>query len=193
MIKEIKDAKEDKDTLGGIFEIRIKNLPPGLGSYVHFDKKIDAELSRHLMSIQAIKGVEIGLGFNVANQRGSQVQDQIYYNEEKGIHRSSNNLGGIEGGMTTGDEIIIRCAMKPIPTLYTPLDSIDIETLEGYKASIERSDVCAVPAASVVGENVAAFVIAKFFLDKFGSDNIGDIKSNYHSYMERLEKRGWKK
>lgn len=193
MIKEIKDAKEDKDTLGGIFEIRIKNLPPGLGSYVHFEKKIDAELARHLMSIQAIKGVEIGLGFDVANHRGSKVQDQIYYNEEKGIYRSSNNLGGIEGGMTNGDEVIIRCAMKPIPTLYTPLDSIDIETLEGYKASIERSDVCAVPAASIVGENVAAFVIAKFFLDKFGSDNIGDIKSSYHSYMERLERRGWKK
>ena len=193
MINEIKHAKKDKDTLGGIFEIRIKNIPPGLGSYVHFDKKIDSELCRHLMSIQAIKGVEIGLGFDVANHRGSFVQDQIYYNEENGIYRSTNNLGGIEGGMTNGDEIVIRCAMKPIPTLYTPLDSIDIETLEGYKASVERSDVCAVPAASVVGENVAAFVIANFFLEKFTGDNINDIKSNYNSYMERLERRGWKK
>ncbi|MDU1538728.1 MAG: chorismate synthase [Paeniclostridium sordellii] len=192
MIKEIDFAKENKDTLGGIIEIRVKNVPPGLGSYIHYDKKIDAHIAMNIMSIQAIKGVEIGIGFEVASKKGSDVMDEIFYNKEKGIYRETNRLGGIEGGMTTGDEILIRCAMKPIPTLYKPLNSININTLENYKATVERSDTCAVPACSIVCENVVAFVILQFFLEKFGKDNIEDIKKSYTSYMNRLGDIGWK-
>ena len=193
IIKEIDKVKSEGDTLGGVVEIRVKNLIPGLGSYTQFDKKIDGELAMHLMSIQAIKGVEIGIGFDVANNYGSNVMDEIYYNNEDGIKRKSNQLGGIEGGMTTGEELVIRCAMKPIPTLYKPLKSININTLESYSASIERSDNCAVPACSVVCENVVAFVICKYFLDKIGGDNLNDLKSNYNTYIKRLGDRGWKR
>ena len=191
--KQIDECKKEGDTLGGIVEVRVKNLIPGLGSYTHFDKKIDAHLAMHLMGTQAIKGVEIGLGFETARLAGSNVMDEILYNEEAGITRKTNNLGGIEGGMTTGEEIIIRCAMKPIPTLYKPLDTININTLETYKASVERSDSCAVPACSIVCENVVAFVICQFFLDKIGGDSLEDLKNNYNSYIKRLGDRGWKK
>ncbi|MGL5313125.1 MAG: chorismate synthase [Peptostreptococcaceae bacterium] len=193
IIKEIDRVKVEGDTLGGVVEIRVKNTIPGLGSYTQFDRKIDAELAMHLMSVQAIKGVEIGIGFEVSTSPGSKVMDEIYYNENDGIKRSTNRLGGIEGGMTTGEEILIRCAMKPIPTLYKPLNSIDINSLESYQASIERSDNCAVPACSVVCENVVAFVICKYFLEKIGGDNLTDIKTNYDSYLKRLGGRGWKK
>ena len=193
IIKEIDKVKSEGDTLGGVVEIRVKNLIPGLGSYTQFDKKIDGELAMHLMSIQAIKGVEIGIGFDVANNYGSNVMDEIYYNNEYGIKRKTNQLGGIEGGMTTVEELVIRCAMKPIPTLYKPLKSININTRESYSASIERSDNCAVPACSVVCENVVAFVICKYFLDKIGGDNLNDLKSNYNTYIKRLGDRGWKR
>lgn len=193
IIKEIDKVKNEGDTLGGIVEIRVKNLIPGLGSYTQFDKKIDGELAMHLMSVQAIKGVEIGIGFDVANNYGSSVMDEIYYDAKDGIKRKSNRLGGIEGGMTTGEEVLIRCAMKPIPTLYKPLNSINVNTLESYSASIERSDNCAVPACSVVCENVVAFVICKYLLDKIGGDNLADLKTNYNSYVKRLGDRGWKK
>lgn len=191
--RKIDDCRKEGDTLGGIIEVRVKNLIPGLGSYTHFDKKIDGHLAMHLMGTQAIKGVEIGLGFETSTLTGSQVMDEILYNEEDGIRRKTNNLGGIEGGMTTGEEIIIRCAMKPIPTLYKPLDSINVNTLEEYKASVERSDSCAVPACSIVCENVVAFVICKFFLDKIGGDSLEDLQNNYNSYVKRLGDRGWKK
>ena len=193
MIEEISSVKKEGDTLGGIIEVRIKNTIPGLGSYTQFDKKIDGELAMHLMSIQAIKGVEIGIGFDVASNKGSQVMDEIEYSIHKGIERKTNNLGGIEGGMTTGEEIVIRCAMKPIPTLYRPLKSININTLESYEASIERSDNCAVPACSVVCENVVAFVVCKYFLEKLGGDNYTDLKNNYNSYINRLGDQGWKR
>lgn len=193
IIKEIDKVKSEGDTLGGVVEIRVKNLIPGLGSYTQFDKKIDGELAMHLMSVRAIKGVEIGIGFDVANNYGSNVMDEIYYNNEDGIKRKTNQLGGIEGGMTTGEELVIRCAMKPIPTLYKPLKSININTRESYSASIERSDNCAVPACSVVCENVVAFVICKYFLDKIGGDNLNDLKSNYNTYIKRLGDRGWKR
>ena len=193
IIKEIDKVKKEGDTLGGIIEIRVKNVVPGLGSYTHFDKKIDGELAMHLMGTQAIKGVEIGLGFEIASLPGSNVMDEIYYNEDEGIKRNSNRLGGIEGGMTTGEDIIIRCIMKPIPTLYKPLSSININTLENYQASIERSDNCAVPACSVVCENVVAFVICKYFLEKIGGDNLNDLKSNYESYTKRLGEAGWRR
>ena len=189
----IDECKANGDTLGGIIEIRVKNVIPGLGSYTHFDKKIDGHLAMHLMGTQAIKGVEIGMGFDVGQLVGSRIMDEIEYTEETGIRRKTNNLGGIEGGMTTGEEIIIRCAMKPIPTLYKPLDTINVNTLEKYKASVERSDTCAVPACSVVCENVVAFVICKFFLEKIGGDSLEDLKNNYNSYIKRLGDRGWKK
>jgi chorismate synthase len=181
-INEIKKAKEEGDSLGGVFEVRIKNVIPGLGSYVHYDKKLDSQLSAHIMSIQAIKGVEFGIGFEMGSLKGSQVHDEIYYSKERGIYRNTNRLGGIEGGMSTGEEIVIRGVMKPIPTLYKPLNSIDINTLENYKASIERSDNCALPAACVVAENICAFVIVKFFMEKFGQDNMEDIIKNYQNY-----------
>lgn len=192
MIEEIEETKDAKDTIGGVIEVRVKNVPPGLGSYVHYDRKIDGHIAMNVMSIQAIKGVEIGIGFDVSSKNGSEVMDEIYYSEESGIYRNTNNLGGIEGGMTTGDEIIIRCAMKPIPTLYKPLNSINMNTKENYKATVERSDTCAVPACSIVCENVVSTVILNFFLEKFGNDNIEDIKNNYNSYMNRLGERGWK-
>ena len=193
IVSEIDRVKSEGDTLGGVVEIRVKNLVPGLGSYTQFDKKIDGELAMHLMSVQAIKGVEIGIGFDVTNNPGSFVMDEIYYDNKEGIKRKTNQLGGIEGGMTTGDEVVIRCAMKPIPTLYKPLKSININTLQGYNASIERSDNCAVPACSVVCENVVAFVICKYFLDKIGGDNLNDLKANYDAYIKRLGERGWKR
>ena len=193
MIEEIDKVKSNGDTIGGVVEIRVKNLIPGLGSYTHFDKKIDGELAMHLMGTQAIKGVEFGIGFEVANNYGSNVMDEISYDEKNGIRRNTNNLGGIEGGMTTGEELIIRCAMKPIPTLYKPLNSINMNTLESYQASIERSDNCAVTACSVVCEYVVAFVICKYFLEKIGGDNLSDLTSNYNSYVKRLGDRGWKK
>lgn len=192
MIEEIDKVKSQGDTIGGIIEIRVKNIIPGLGSYTQFDKKIDGELAMHLMGTQAIKGVEIGIGFEGASICGSEIMDEISYKKGK-IIRNTNRLGGIEGGMTTGEEIIIRCAMKPIPTLYKPLNSININTLESYQASIERSDNCAVPACSIVCENVVAFVICKYFLDKIGGDNLVDLKSNYNSYIKRLGDRGWKR
>jgi chorismate synthase len=165
MIKAIDQAREKGDSLGGIFEIVAGDLPVGLGSYVHWDRKLDGKLAGALMSIQGIKGVEIGLGFKAAALPGSKVHDEIFYNEEKGFYRKTNNAGGIEGGMTNGELLVIRAAMKPIPTLYKPLCSVDYITKEPFKASVERSDTCAVPAASVVGEAVVAFELLKALLE----------------------------
>lgn len=175
MMKEIKTAKEEGNSLGGVFEIHIKGVPVGLGSYVQWDRKLDAKLSYALMGIQAIKGVEIGYGFENARKKGSLVHDEIFYQENRGYYRGSNNAGGIEGGMSNGENIVIRCAMKPIPTLYTPLRTIDIKTKEEVLATVERSDTCAVPAASIVGEMVAITVIAQEFLRKYGGDSLEEI------------------
>ena len=193
MIAQIDEIKNERDTIGGVVEVRVKNLIPGLGSYTQFDRKIDGVMAMHLMGIQAIKGVEFGIGFDVAKLPGSKVMDEIVYNQEDGIKRVTNRLGGIEGGMTTGEELVVRCAMKPIPTLYKPLNSINVNTLEKYEATVERSDTCAVPACSVVCENVVAFVICQFFLDTIGGSSLEDIKRNYNSYVQRLGERGWKK
>ncbi|AGB40500.1 chorismate synthase [Halobacteroides halobius DSM 5150] len=187
MIAEIDDCKEKGDSLGGIFEIRTTKLPVGLGGHVQWDRKLDGQLAQVLMSIQAIKGVEVGLGFEAAKQPGSQVHDPIFYDEQ--FFRESNNAGGIEGGMSNGEPVVIKAAMKPIPTLYQPLSSVDLETKEEFKASVERSDVTAVPAASVVGESVVAFELAKACLEKFGGDSIEEIKDNYNNYLEMLEQR----
>lgn len=190
MINLIDSAKEKGDTLGGVFEVMILNLPVGLGSYVQWDLKLDARLTYALMSIQAIVGVEIGLGFTAAEKFGSQVQDEIFYEQsEKRFFRPTNNAGGIEGGMSNGEPIILRVAMKPISSLGKPLSSIDIVSKEPVKAIKERADICALPAASVIGEAVAAFEIAKAMRDKFGGDSLAELKRNYAGYLDYLRKK----
>ncbi len=179
MIVQIKEAKEAGDSLGGVFEIRLTGVPPGLGSYVHWDRKLDARLAFALMSIQGMKAVEIGEGFKNAGLKGSQVHDEIFYSEAEGYYRKTNRAGGIEGGMSNGETIILRSYMKPIPTLYKPLQSVDIKTKEGFLATVERSDTCAVPAASVVGEMVALTVIAEEFLRKHGGDSLEEIMKRW--------------
>lgn len=186
MIERIKLSKQAGDTLGGIFEIWVEGCPPGLGSYIQWDKKIDGKLAQSLMSIQAIKAVEVGAGLEVASLPGSAVHDEIFYDDYRGFYRNTNRAGGIEGGMTNGERIIIRAAMKPIPTLYKPLRSVDLETKESFEASIERSDVCAVTAALVVGEAVVAFTLAQALLEKFGQDNMVEVKRNLDAYLETV-------
>ena len=159
---------------------------PGLGSYVHYDRKLDANIAFSVMSVQAIKGVEFGMGFDTATTHGSRVHDEIVYDEF--YHHLTNNAGGIEGGMSNGEDIVVRAAMKPIPTLYNPLRTVNLGDKSEVKASVERSDACAVPACSVVVEAVVAFEIAKAFLEKFGSDCMADIEANVKTYMERIEK-----
>ncbi len=188
MIAKIKEAKLKGDTLGGIFEVVATGVPVGLGSYSQWDRRLHARLAMALISIQAMKGVEIGLGFEAARRFGSAVHDEIFYEPEKGFYRRTNNAGGFEGGVTTGQPIVIRVAMKPISTLYTPLKSVDIRTKEPFDASIERSDVCTVPAAGVVGEAVVAFELAAVFLEKFGGDSLDEIRRNHQSYLDAIRK-----
>ncbi|MEK7842509.1 MAG: chorismate synthase [Deltaproteobacteria bacterium] len=203
MRKAIDNARKNGDSLGGIFEVAVTGVPPGLGSHVQWDRKLDGNLARALMSIQAIKGVEAGIGFEAAERFGSEVHDEIFYKSHKSqvtshkfdfwplesrFYRKTNNAGGIEGGMSNGEPIILRAAMKPIPTLYKPIRSVDIKTKKQFQASVERSDICAVPAASVVGEAVVAFEISNAFIDKFGGDSIDEVKRNYKGYLEYLRK-----
>jgi len=183
MVAAIERAREQGDTLGGIFEIRVKGLPVGLGSHVHWDRRLDGLLARGLMSIQAIKGVEVGLGFKAAELPGSRVHDEIFYSAGKGIYRRTNGAGGLEGGITNGEELVVRAAMKPIPTLMRPLNSINIDTKAAKQAAVERSDVCAVPAASVVGEAVVAFTLAQVILAQFGGDNMDLIKQRWREWQ----------
>ncbi len=182
----IDKVKEIGESVGGVVETIYVNVPQGLGSYVHYDRKLDAKIAMAAMSIQAIKGVEIGAGFECAKTFGSKIHDEIVYDGK--FLRRTNNAGGIEGGMSNGEPICVRAAMKPIPTLYTPLDTVDINTKEVIKASVERSDVCAVYACSVVLEACVGFEIAAAFLDKFGNDCLCDIENSYKSYLERTQK-----
>lgn len=175
MMKAIDEAKENGDSIGGIVEVIVEGMPSGVGSYVHYDRKLDAKLAAAIVSINAFKGVEFGIGFEAARKPGSEVHDEISWSEEKGYTRDSNRLGGFEGGMTTGMPIVIRGVMKPIPTLYKPLQSVDIETKEPFTASIERSDSCAVPAAAVVAENVVAWEIAAAIVEQFYSDRLDTL------------------
>ncbi|WP_342753298.1 chorismate synthase [Shouchella clausii] len=177
MMAAIDKAKQDGDSIGGIVEVVVAGVPIGLGSHVHYDRKLDGKIAGAVMSINAFKGVEIGIGFEAARLPGSEVHDEIIWDEEKGYTRATNRLGGLEGGMTTGMPIVVRGVMKPIPTLYKPLKSVDIETKEPFTASIERSDSCAVPAASVVCENVVAWEVANALLDTFGSDQLPLIQA----------------
>lgn len=185
MIARIEQAKSQGDSVGGIFEIIITGVPTGLGSYVQWDRKLDAKLAMTLMSIQAIKGVSFGAGFQCGLLNGSQIHDEIAYDGK--YYRKTNRAGGIEGGMTNGEDIVIRAAMKPIPTLYHPLETVDVLTKKVKTASVERSDVCAVPAASVVGLCAAAFEIADAFLDKFGGDSKEEIERNFEAYQKTLK------
>lgn len=188
MIDLIDSWKEKGDSVGGVIELIGFGLPTGLGDHTHWDKKLDGKLAGALMSIQAIKGVEIGAGFQTAASPGSRVHDEIYYNEDKGFYRKTNKAGGLEGGMTNGQPLILKVAMKPIPTLAKPLHSVDIITKEEKTAAKERSDICAVPAASIVVEAVTASVLARSFTEKFSGDTIDEIKQSFSSYRKQVEK-----
>ena len=199
MIALIEECKKEGNTLGGVFEVVALGLPPGLGTHTQWDRKLDGRLAQALMSIQAIKGVEIGLGFEMARRRGSQVHDEIFFDPNKmvtegtprivptGFYRGSNNSGGTEGGMTNGAPLVVRVAMKPISTLMSPLQSVDLRSKQQADASVERSDVCAAPAAAIVGESVVAFELANAFLEKFGEDSLREIKRNYENYLEQIK------
>jgi len=188
MVARIDEAKAKGDSLGGAFEVRVTGLPVGLGSYVQWDRKLDARLARALMSIQSVKAVELGLGVEFAHHFGSETHDQIHYRAKR-YGRDSNNAGGIEGGMSNGEELILRASMKPIPTLMKPLKSVDMATHQGIKAKYERSDTCSVPAAAVVGLCVAAFELADAMLEKFGGDSLREIKANLATYQRYLKTR----
>ncbi|EGF07434.1 chorismate synthase [Streptococcus sanguinis SK1057] len=184
----IDQIKKDGDTIGGVIETVVGGVPVGLGSYVQWDKKLDAKLAQGVVSINAFKGVEFGVGFEAGRLKGSQVMDEILWSEEDGFTRRTNNLGGFEGGMTNGQPIVVRGVMKPIPTLYKPLMSVDIETHEPYKATVERSDPTALPAAGVVMESVVATVLATEVLEKFSSDNLEELKDAVVSHREFVKK-----
>ncbi|WP_019421839.1 chorismate synthase [Paenibacillus sp. OSY-SE] len=184
----IDQIKGEGDSIGGIVECIVEGLPVGLGSYVQYDRKLDGRIAQAVMSINAFKGVEIGIGFEAGQLRGSQVHDEITYDAAQGFSRASNRLGGFEGGMTNGMPIVVRGVMKPIPTLYKPLRSVDIDTKEAFTAQVERSDACAVPAASVVMEHVVAWEVAKAFLEKFGGDSMEEIRANYENYLEQVSR-----
>ncbi|KMJ59758.1 chorismate synthase [Bacillus sp. LL01] len=188
MMDAIDTAKENGDSIGGIVEVIVEGVPAGVGSYVHYDRKLDAKVAASIMSINAFKGVEFGVGFQAASLPGSKVHDEIAWSEERGYYRLSNNLGGFEGGMTTGMPIVVRGVMKPIPTLYKPLQSVDIDTKEPFQASIERSDSCAVPAASVVAEAVVAWEIAHAIVEQFGHDRMDLIKENVQRMRDHAAK-----
>lgn len=176
MRDKIDEAKNDGDSIGGVVQVVVENMPVGVGSYVHYDRKLDGRIAQGVVSINAFKGVSFGEGFKAAEKPGSEIQDEILYNTELGYYRGSNHLGGLEGGMSNGMPIIVNGVMKPIPTLYKPLNSVDINTKEDFKATIERSDSCAVAAASIVCEHVVAFEIAKALLEEFQSNHIEQLQ-----------------
>ncbi|MFQ5655927.1 MAG: chorismate synthase [Candidatus Methylomirabilales bacterium] len=189
MVAKIDEARRRKTTLGGIFEVVVEGVPVGLGSYIQWDQKLDGRLARALMSIQAIKGVEVGLGFTVASRFGSEAHDEIFYDAERqGPHglkfyRETNYAGGLEGGVTNGEPIRVRAAMKPLSTQYSPLRSVDLESKEPFEAVVERSDVCAVPAAGVIGEAVVAFEVGAALREKFGGDSLEEMKRHFETYV----------
>jgi len=185
MIELIDRVRSDGDSLGGVFRVEASGLPPGRGSYSQEDTRLDSRLAAALMGIPAIKGVEIGPGFEMAHLLGSKVHDEIICSED-GLCRLTNRAGGIEGGVSNGEKIIIRAAMKPIPTLGKPLKTVDMKTGESADAARERADVCALPAASVVGRAMVALELARAFLEKFGGDSITEIRRNYSAYLKGL-------
>lgn len=188
MMETIDNAKKVGDTLGGVFEVVVTGAIKGIGSHIQWDRRLDTKLAAALMSIQAIKGVEVGEGFEYANLPGSQAHDEMFLDENKNYVRKTNHAGGIEGGMSNGEEIVVRAVMKPIPTLMKPLSSVDIATKSEVSANTERSDVCAVSAASVVGEAMVAIALVEALLDKFSNDNMTDLSASIKQYQERI---GW--
>ena len=183
MIAAIDKAKSEGDTLGGVFEVIVTGLPVGLGSYVHWDRRLDGRLAQAMLSINAIKGVEIGEGFQEARLPGSAAHDEIFYDPARGFYRSTNRAGGTEGGMTTGEPLVVRVAMKPLSTLRSPLASVDLVTKARVEAAVVRSDVTAVPAAGVIGEAMAAFVLAEAMLEKFGGDSLDQMRAAYDAHQ----------
>ena len=188
MMRKIDEARKRGTSLGGVFEVIAINVPIGLGSYVHWDRKLDGRLAQAVMSIQAIKGVEIGLGFEGAKRFGFETHDEIFYEDGRFV-RKTNRAGGMEGGMSNGQPIVVRGAMKPISTQYAPMASVDLLTKEPFKASIERSDICSVPAAGVIGEAVVAFEIARALREKVGGDSLEEMTRNYRGYLTSLHDR----
>jgi chorismate synthase len=190
MVEEINRARKANESLGGIFEVRAFGLVPGIGSHISWEERLDGRLAGAVMSIQAMKGVQIGDGFELAGRVGSASHDEIFYSEDAGVHRETNRAGGIEGGMTTGDPVVVTAAMKPLPTLTKPLRSIDLESKEPAQALRERTDSCTVPAAGVVGEAMVALVLADGYREKFGGDHIDDARAALTAYRERI---GWRR
>ncbi len=191
IIAAIDEAGARGDTLGGIVEVVATGCPPGLGSHTHWDRKLDSRLAAAVIGIQAIKGVEIGMGFGVAQRPGSQVHDEIFHDPATGFRRSTNNAGGLEGGMTNGEPVVVRAAMKPLSTLKKPLQSVDMKTREAVQAHFERSDVCAVPAAGVICEAMVGIVLAEAVVEKFGGDSMEELLRNYRSYVAAIRERGY--
>jgi len=189
MVAAIDEAKTQGDTLGGVFEIVATGVPVGLGSYAMPDRRLDGRIAGMLMSVQAIKGVEIGLGMDAAAMPGSAVHDAIHYAAGRGFYRPTNGAGGIEGGISNGEPIVVRAAMKPIPTLYKPLPSVDVVSREPYLATIERSDACAAPAAAVVGENAVAWVLAQALVERFGGDSLAQMRAHFQADQARIDER----
>ena len=187
MMARVDEARTAKDTIGGVFEILVKGVPVGLGSFVHYDRRLSAKLCASLMSIQAVKGVEIGMGFKVSETLGKFVHDEIFHDKKKGFYRKSNNAGGFEGGVTNGENLVLRAATKPYSTLMSPLQSVHIDTKAKQVATVERSDVTAVPACGIVGEAMVAFELANSLLEKFGGDSLKEIKRNFSGYLKQLE------
>ncbi|MBA3437757.1 MAG: chorismate synthase [Thermoleophilaceae bacterium] len=190
MVEEINAARKANESLGGVYEVSAFGLTPGLGSHVSWDTRLDGRLAGAVMSIQAMKGVGIGDGFELAGRVGSQAHDEIFHSEERGFYRETNRAGGLEGGMTTGDPVVVRGAMKPLPTLTKPLRSVDLKTLEPAQALRERTDSCTVPAAAVVAEAMVALVLADAYRDKFGGDHLDDAQAALRAYEERI---GWRR
>lgn len=187
MVAEIEAAEEAQDSLGGVFEVLAFGIPPGLGSYVHWDRRLDGKLAQAMMSIQAIKGVEIGSGFEIARLRGSEAHDEIFASEGSYV-RKTDRAGGTEGGVSMGGTLRVRAAMKPLSTLRKPLRTVDVRTKTAVNAFKERTDVCAVPAAAVVGEQMMALVLANAVIEKFGGDFLPDIKSSMYAYLDRISR-----
>jgi chorismate synthase len=190
MVSEIDSARKANESLGGVFEVRAFGLVPGIGSYVSWEERLDGRLAGAIMSIQAMKGVGIGDGFDLAGRVGSQAHDEIFFSEERGFFRETNRAGGLEGGMTTGDPLVVRAAMKPLPTLTKPLRSVDLASKEPAQALRERTDSCTVPAAGVIGESMVALVLAAGYREKFGGDHIDDARAARDAYLERI---GWRR
>ncbi|RKY42488.1 MAG: chorismate synthase [Candidatus Omnitrophota bacterium] len=186
MVKEIRKAERAGDTLGGVVEIWAQGVPPGLGSFMHLDRRLDAKIAFYLMGLPGVKGIEIGLGFEYARKRGSSSHDVISYSSLKGFYRKTNNCGGIEAGISNGQPIVVRVAMKPISTLRKPLDSVNLLTKKREKAPVIRSDICAIVPLGVIGENMLAIALGELFLEKFGNDSLREIKKNYRNYLKTL-------